>query len=85
MMDILTLLKLRLNFTTTNVFDDRFGVKRDSGTWNGIIGKLVDRNIDLIAAELSITPEREEVNHQNKDKNPTSFSNLPPHFWDSET
>ena len=84
-MDILKLLELRLNFTTTYVFDDRFGVKRDSGTWNGIIGKLVDRNIDLIAAELSITPEREEVNHQNKEKNHTSFSNLPTHFWDSET
>ena len=63
-MDILTLLKLRMNFTTTNVFDDNFGVKRDSGTWNGIIGKLVNHNIDLIAAELSITPEREEVNHK---------------------
>ena len=44
-MDILTLLKLRMNFTTTNVFDDNFGVKRDSGTWNGIIGKLVNHNI----------------------------------------
>ena len=63
-MDILTLLKLRLNFTTTNVFDDGFGVKRDSGTWNGIIGKLADGNIDLIATELSITPEREEVFNQ---------------------
>ena len=66
MIDVLTLLKLRLNFTTTHIFDEKFGVKRDSGTWNGIIGKLVDRNIDLIAAELSITPEREEVNHQIK-------------------
>ena len=73
MMDILTLLKLRLNFTTTNVFDDGFGVKRDSGTWNGIIGKLVDRNIDLIAAELSITPEREEVIQQNKEKKSYKF------------
>ena len=64
MIDILKLLKLRLNFTTTDVFDERHGVKKDSGTWNGIIGKLIDGNIDLIATELSITPEREEVLNQ---------------------
>ena len=61
MIDILKLLKLRLNFTTINVFDERYGVKKDSGTWNGIIGKLVDGNINLIATDLTITPEREEV------------------------
>ena len=64
MIDILKLLKLRLNFTTINVFDERYGVKKDSSTWNGIIGKLVDGNINLIATELSITPEREEVFNQ---------------------
>ena len=64
MIDILKLLKLRLNFTTTNVYFERYGVKKDSGKWNGIIGNLVDGNIDLIATELSITPEREEVFNQ---------------------
>ena len=55
MIDILKLLKLRLNFTTTNVYFERYGVKKDSGKWNGIIGNLVDGNIDLIQAFFSNT------------------------------
>ena len=61
MVDIMNLLETQLNFTARQKFYQDFGTTTELGEWDGVMGGLVKNEIDLIAAELSITPEREKV------------------------
>ena len=69
MVDIMNLLEVQLNFSVGQKFYKEFGVKDDeSDEWDGVMGGLVKNEVGLIAAELSITPEREKVSQINHDK-----------------
>ncbi|KAG1692283.1 Glutamate receptor ionotropic, kainate 2 [Nymphon striatum] len=43
------------------VHDLNFGVKLNNGSWNGMIGELIDKKADIALAPLSMTIEREKV------------------------
>ena len=60
MVDIMDLLESQLNFTVKHKFYEDFGTETEKG-WDGVVGALVNKSVDLIAAELSITPERAKV------------------------
>ena len=69
MMDIMNLLEVQLNFSVGQKFYKEFGIYDDeSDEWDGVMGGLVKNEVSLIAAELSITPEREKVSQINHDK-----------------
>lgn len=61
MIDIMDILEAQLNFTVKQKFYKDFGTSTAQNEWDGVIGGLVQNEVDLIAAELSITPERETV------------------------
>lgn len=60
--DLLDTLSKDLGFTYSlkEVDDKRYGVKIDS-KWVGMIGEVVDKKADMIAADLTLTMERSEV------------------------
>ncbi|KAL3878269.1 hypothetical protein ACJMK2_030634 [Sinanodonta woodiana] len=48
------------------VHDNMFGKKMENGSWNGMIGELLDNKADLAVAPLTITMEREKEVHFSK-------------------
>ncbi|KAG1692286.1 Glutamate receptor ionotropic, kainate 4 [Nymphon striatum] len=61
--DILECLKqdLQINFDLHIVHDLNYGVKLKNGSWNGMIGELIDKKADIALGPLSVTTEREKV------------------------
>ncbi|GIY31923.1 glutamate receptor ionotropic, kainate 3 [Caerostris extrusa] len=43
------------------ISDRNYGKKHENGTWVGMIGAVINREVDLAIADLTITLEREEV------------------------
>ncbi|KAG1692284.1 Glutamate receptor ionotropic, delta-1 [Nymphon striatum] len=43
------------------VHDLNYGVKLKNGSWNGMIGELIDKKADIALGPLSVTTEREKV------------------------
>ena len=60
--DMLKILQSQLNFTykITEPVDKSYG-NFINGSWNGFIGALEKKTIDLVMADLAITQERSEV------------------------
>nr|CAD7416598.1 unnamed protein product [Timema cristinae] len=56
-------LECLLNFTTDfkNSVDSYWGSKQPDGSWNGLIGMLLRREIDAAVTGLSTTHERRKV------------------------
>ena len=52
---------LQFNYTIHLNEDNAPGAKNENGTWNGLIGDLIEGRADLAIADLTITFEREEV------------------------
>ncbi|KAG1692279.1 Glutamate receptor ionotropic, kainate 1 [Nymphon striatum] len=61
--DILDCLKqdLETNFDLHIVHDSNYGVKLRNGSWNGMIGELIDEKADIALGPLSMTAERLDV------------------------
>ncbi|XP_060069605.1 uncharacterized protein LOC132549672 [Ylistrum balloti] len=61
--DLLEQLSVELNFTFEVIVspDGDFGVMLDNDSWTGLIGQLQRKDVDLVAAPLSITIQREHV------------------------
>ena len=65
--DILSELQSKLNFTINNIppKDKSWGAKRKNGTWNGLVGMLIEKKIDMTfgwaGGSMMITPKRAEV------------------------
>merc|ERR1712055_413141 len=53
--------ELHFNFSIHEVADGRYGMPTDSGEWNGMVGELIRGEADLIAADMTITANRESV------------------------
>uniref|UniRef100_A0A061QLI4 Glutamate receptor 1 n=1 Tax=Cupiennius salei TaxID=6928 RepID=A0A061QLI4_CUPSA len=53
--------RLKCNYVYRLVGDDSYGKRHENGTWNGMIGEVINREVDLAIADLTITHEREEV------------------------
>ncbi|CAG2211131.1 GRID1 [Mytilus edulis] len=62
-MDLLQHLALALNFTyeITRPLDGKWGSQMENGSWNGLIGHLERRDVDLVAAPLTMTIQRENA------------------------
>ena len=60
--EMLEILQSQLNFTykITEPADKSYG-NFVNGSWNGFIGALEKKNVDLVMADLTITQERSEV------------------------
>ncbi|EDV24468.1 uncharacterized protein TRIADDRAFT_14565, partial [Trichoplax adhaerens] len=60
--DLLKEIARRLDFKyVIHVESDMIYGAKKNGTWNGLIGELVEKKADLAFADLTITAEREEV------------------------
>ena len=59
--DLLTELEKEVGFESQVSYSDAYGVKRENGTWFGMIGELVDGSADIAVADLTITAARHEV------------------------
>ncbi|XP_054708737.1 glutamate receptor ionotropic, kainate 2-like isoform X2 [Uloborus diversus] len=53
--------RLKCKFEYRLVGDKNYGKKHENGTWDGMIGEVINREVDLAIADLTITLEREEV------------------------
>jgi len=51
---------LGFNYTFKKVDDDRYG-QLINGTWNGMIGEIIDGKADIAASDVTITSMRENV------------------------
>ncbi|CAG2198776.1 GRID1 [Mytilus edulis] len=62
-MDLLQHLALALNFTyeITRPLDGKWGSQMENGSWNGLIGHLERRDVDLVAAPLTMQIQRENA------------------------
>ncbi|XP_076095691.1 glutamate receptor ionotropic, kainate glr-3-like [Mytilus galloprovincialis] len=62
-MDLLHHLALALNFTyeITQPLDGKWGAQMENGSWNGLIGQLERRDVDLVAAPVAVQISRENV------------------------
>ena len=62
-MDIVGDISALGNFTYELVesVDDRYGVEQGLGGWSGLVGMLRRNEIDVIAADLTVTSSRLEV------------------------
>ncbi|VDI59959.1 Hypothetical predicted protein [Mytilus galloprovincialis] len=62
-MDLLRHLASALNFTyeITQPLDGKWGAQMENGSWNGLIGQLERRDIDLVAAPVAVQISREKV------------------------
>ena len=58
--EIFTLLQRRINFTYSLIEEPnrKWGSKLKNGSYNGIVGALESRQVDVGLAELSVTKER---------------------------
>jgi len=50
--------KAGFDYKLNLVGDGAYGVKRDDGKWNGMIGELVDKKVDFAIADLTVTDLR---------------------------
>ncbi|XP_055340760.1 glutamate receptor ionotropic, delta-1-like [Paramacrobiotus metropolitanus] len=50
-----------LTYTVTQQPDSRYGALQADGTWNGLVGSLVNKSADIVAADLTITSIRDTV------------------------
>ncbi|XP_039625129.1 glutamate receptor ionotropic, delta-1-like isoform X1 [Polypterus senegalus] len=41
--------------------DSKYGIQLQNGSWNGMIGELINKRADLAISAITITPERESV------------------------
>ncbi|XP_033880587.1 glutamate receptor ionotropic, delta-1-like isoform X1 [Acipenser ruthenus] len=62
-MDVLDALAKNLGFKYEiyQVLDSKYGQKLHNGSWNGMIGELINKHADLAISAITITPERESV------------------------
>ncbi|KAE9526559.1 hypothetical protein AGLY_013207, partial [Aphis glycines] len=60
--DLIEKLSIEMNFKYELVIKDQFGeLDPVTNKWNGLIGGLVDGELDIVIAALTMTSEREEV------------------------
>ncbi|KAF0758016.1 ionotropic receptor 25a [Aphis craccivora] len=60
--DLIEKLSIEMNFKYELVIKDQFGeLDPVTNQWNGLIGGLVDGELDIVIAALTMTSEREEV------------------------
>ncbi|XP_055926547.1 glutamate receptor ionotropic, kainate 2-like isoform X1 [Argiope bruennichi] len=52
--------RLHCKYEYRIVADESYGKKYDNGTWDGMIGEVINREVDLAIGDLTITQEREE-------------------------
>ncbi|XP_078584743.1 glutamate receptor ionotropic, delta-2-like [Branchiostoma floridae x Branchiostoma japonicum] len=52
---------LNFSFVVYGVADQKYGAPRADGTWNGMIGDVVNKQADVAIAAMTITKEREKV------------------------
>ena len=62
-LEVLNILAAKLNFTLKIIpsVDGKWGGMDSNGTWNGLMGMLIRREADIVAAALTITKERLDV------------------------
>lgn len=53
--------RLHCKYEYRLVGDESYGKRHENGTWSGMIGEVINREVDLAIADLTITLEREEV------------------------
>jgi len=60
--DLLELMSQDLGFSYSlkEVDDNRYGIQ-NKGRWNGMIGEVVNKKADMVAADLTLTAERSEA------------------------
>jgi hypothetical protein len=51
----------KFNYTIYQVKDGKYGVRSESGNWNGLVGELISGNADLALASLTINLARARV------------------------
>uniref|UniRef100_A0A8C4S8D5 Glutamate receptor n=1 Tax=Erpetoichthys calabaricus TaxID=27687 RepID=A0A8C4S8D5_ERPCA len=61
--DVLDALAKNLGFKYDiyQVSDSKYGIQLQNGSWNGMIGELINKRADLAISAITITPERESV------------------------
>ncbi|XP_072178710.1 glutamate receptor ionotropic, kainate 2-like [Diadema setosum] len=52
---------MKFNYVIKIVADDNYGSEMPDGSWNGMVGELIERKADLAVAPLTITYAREKV------------------------
>ncbi|XP_012693184.2 glutamate receptor ionotropic, delta-1 [Clupea harengus] len=52
---------LGFKYEIYQVSDGKYGSQLPNGTWNGMIGELINKRADLAVSAITITPERENV------------------------
>ncbi|KFM59945.1 Glutamate receptor, ionotropic kainate 2, partial [Stegodyphus mimosarum] len=54
-------LRLKCKYEYRIVADDNYGNRQENGTWDGMIGEVMNQEVDLAIADLTITVDRETV------------------------
>ncbi|XP_016120040.1 glutamate receptor ionotropic, delta-1-like, partial [Sinocyclocheilus grahami] len=52
---------LGFKYDIYQVADSKYGSQLPNGSWNGMIGELINKRADLAVSAITITPERENV------------------------
>ncbi|XP_685683.4 glutamate receptor ionotropic, delta-1 isoform X2 [Danio rerio] len=52
---------LGFKYDIYQVADSKYGSQLSNGSWNGMIGELINKRADLAVSAITITPERENV------------------------
>ncbi|KAG7492619.1 hypothetical protein MATL_G00017080 [Megalops atlanticus] len=52
---------LGFKYEIYQVADSKYGTQLPNGSWNGMIGELINKRADLAVSAITITPERENV------------------------
>ncbi|XP_046710172.1 glutamate receptor ionotropic, delta-1-like isoform X1 [Silurus meridionalis] len=52
---------LGFKYDVYQVADSKYGSRLPNGSWNGMIGELINKRADLAVSAITITPERENV------------------------
>ncbi|XP_064099371.1 ionotropic receptor 93a-like [Macrobrachium nipponense] len=61
LIDVLNLLAKKMNFTYTLVPENSYGYLLPNGTWNGLVGLVLRKNVDFALGPLAITYARSKV------------------------
>lgn len=48
-------------YSVVKSIDGKFGSVDDSGTWNGIVGMLIRKEVDVALTDYYVSQERNEV------------------------